>query len=86
MIRLLLFVFSEDFRQTIFGVALRIDRPTMLNWNSLHMTSFAEEADNHLLRSASYKQLSLDLARVQRHTRRTVALFRADMHLMIHHL
>ena len=43
--------FSEDFRQTNCGVALRIDRPTMLKWNSRHMTSFAEETAHHLLRS-----------------------------------
>ena len=35
--------FSEDFRQTNCGVALIIDRPTMLKWNSLQMTSLAEE-------------------------------------------
>ena len=43
--------FSEDFRQTNCGVPLRIDRPTMLKWNSRHMTSFAEETGHHLLRS-----------------------------------
>ena len=35
--------FSEDFRQTNCGVLLRIDRPTLLKWNSRHMTSFAAE-------------------------------------------
>ena len=35
--------FSEDFWQTNCGVPLRIDRPTMVKWNSRHMTSFAEE-------------------------------------------
>ena len=32
-------------------VPLRIDRATMLQWNSRHMTSFAEETGHHLLRS-----------------------------------
>ena len=44
--------FSEDFRQTNCGVPLRIDRPTMLKWNSRHMTSFEEER-GHQLWSAS---------------------------------
>ena len=43
--------FSEDFRQINCGVPLRIDRPTMLKWNSRYMTSFAEETGHHLLRS-----------------------------------
>ena len=30
--------FSEDFRQTNCGVALKIDRPTMLKWNIRHMS------------------------------------------------
>ena len=33
------------------GVPLRIDRPTMLKWNSHHMSSFAKETGHHLLRS-----------------------------------
>ena len=45
--------FTEDFRQTNCGVPLRIDHPTMLKWNSRHMTSFAEETGDHVLRSAS---------------------------------
>ena len=45
--------FGEDFRQTNCGVSLRIDRRTMLNWNSRHMTSFAEETGHHLIQSAS---------------------------------
>ena len=45
--------YCEDFRQTNCGVPLRIDRPTMLKWNCRHMTSFAEEIGDHLLRSAS---------------------------------
>ena len=47
--------FSEDFRQTNGGVPLRIDRPMLLKRNSRHMTSFAEETGDHLLRSASSK-------------------------------
>ena len=43
--------FTKDFRQTNCGVPLKIDRPTMLKWNSRHMTSFAEETGDHLLRS-----------------------------------
>ena len=43
--------FSENFRQTNCGVPLRMDRPTMLMWNSRHMTSFAEKTGHHLLRS-----------------------------------
>ena len=43
--------FSEDFRQTDCGVPLRIDRPTMLKWNSSHMASFVEETGHHFLRS-----------------------------------
>ena len=42
---------SEDFKQTNCGVTLGIDRPTMVKWNSRHMTSFAEETGDHLLRS-----------------------------------
>ena len=62
--------FSEDFRQTNCGIPLRIDR---------HMTSFAKQASN--FRSWFFhKQLSLDLARVQRPTWWTVALFRAHTH------
>ena len=45
--------FPEDFRQTNCGVPFRIDRPTMLKWNSRHMSSFAEETADNLLRSAS---------------------------------
>ena len=37
----------EDFRQTNFGVALRIDRPTMLKWNSRHITSFTKQTGDH---------------------------------------
>ena len=44
--------FSEDFRQTNCGVPLRIDRRTLLKWNSRHLTSFVEETGNHLLGSA----------------------------------
>ena len=56
MIRLLLFVsqISPKTTQTNCGVPLRIYRPTMVKWNSLHMTSFAEESGQHLLRSASF--------------------------------
>ena len=45
--------FSEDFRQTNSRLPLRIDRPTLLKWNSGHMTHSAEETGDHLLRSAS---------------------------------
>ena len=41
----------EDFWQTSAGLPLRIDRTTMLKCNSRHMTSFAEKAGYHLLRS-----------------------------------
>ena len=43
--------FSEDFRQINCGVPYRIDRPTMVKWNSRHMTSVAEETGHYLLRS-----------------------------------
>ena len=43
--------FSEDFRQRHCRVPLRIDSPTMLKWNSHHMTTFAEETGYHLLRN-----------------------------------
>ena len=42
---------SADFRLTNYGVPPRIERPTMLKWNSRHMTSCAEETGDHLLRS-----------------------------------
>uniref|UniRef100_A0A0K2TFH4 Uncharacterized protein n=1 Tax=Lepeophtheirus salmonis TaxID=72036 RepID=A0A0K2TFH4_LEPSM len=45
--------FSKDFRQTNCDIPLRTDCHTMLKWNSRHMTSFAEETGDHLLRSAS---------------------------------
>ena len=45
--------FCEDFRPTNCGVSLRIDRPTIIKWNSHHMTSFADETGDHLLRGAS---------------------------------
>ena len=47
---------SEDFRQTNCGVTLKMDRPTMLKWNSRHMNSFAEEVGHHLLRSDYFKK------------------------------
>ena len=40
--------FFEDLRQTNYGVALRMECPTMLKWNSRHM---GEETGNHLIRS-----------------------------------
>ena len=43
--------FSEDFKQTNCGVSLRIDRRTILKWNSRSMTCFTEEIGDHLLRS-----------------------------------
>ena len=46
--------FSEDFRQTNCGVPLKIDRPTLPKWNSRHMTSFAAEIGDYLIRSAFY--------------------------------
>ena len=45
---------SEYVRQTNCGLPLRVDSPTMLKWNSRHMTSFAEETVHHLLRSVSF--------------------------------
>uniref|UniRef100_A0A0K2T6I6 Uncharacterized protein n=1 Tax=Lepeophtheirus salmonis TaxID=72036 RepID=A0A0K2T6I6_LEPSM len=35
-------------------VPLRIDRPTMLKWNSRHMTSFAKETGDHLLQTTYF--------------------------------
>ena len=46
--------FSKDFRQTNYGVPLRMDRHTLLKWISRHMASFAEETGDHLLRSAFF--------------------------------
>ena len=46
--------FCENFRQTNCGVPLRIERPTMLKWNTRHMTSFGEEIGDHLLQNASF--------------------------------
>ena len=43
----------EEFRQINCFVPLRIDRPTMLKWNSCHFTSFAEETGGRLLRNVS---------------------------------
>ena len=54
MIRLCFLNFSEDFRQTNCDVPLRIDRRTMLKWNSRYMSNFAEETAGHLLRSAFF--------------------------------
>ena len=69
--------FFEDFRQTTWGVTLRIDRPTLLKWNSRLMTSFA---------CFFHEQLSLDLARLRRPTWWNVVLFRAHTHRsMIRH-
>ena len=45
--------FSADYRQTNCGVILRIDRPTLLKWNSRHMINFVEKIGDHLW-SASY--------------------------------
>ena len=52
-VRLFLFVFQicPKTKWTNCGVPLRIDRATMLKWNSRPMTSFAEETGHHLLRS-----------------------------------
>uniref|UniRef100_A0A0K2TY68 Uncharacterized protein n=1 Tax=Lepeophtheirus salmonis TaxID=72036 RepID=A0A0K2TY68_LEPSM len=41
--------FSEDFRQKNCDVPLKIDRLTIVKWNSRHMTSFVEETCDHLL-------------------------------------
>ena len=41
--------FSDDFKQTNCSVPLRIERPTMLKWNSRHLTNFGEETADHLL-------------------------------------
>ena len=52
MFRLLLFVVgisSKTMQRNCGGVPFRIDCPTMLKWNSRHMTSFAEEIGDHLL-------------------------------------
>ena len=38
--------------KTNCGVPLKIDRLTIFKWNSHHMTSFAEETGDNLLRSA----------------------------------
>ena len=43
--------YSEGFRQLNCGVLLRMDRPTMVKWNSRHISSLAEETGHHLLRS-----------------------------------
>ena len=49
------FVFSCSFLEIFWrlyaNIPLRIDRATMLKWNSRHMTSFAEGFLDHLLRS-----------------------------------
>ena len=58
----------------------------MLKWNSRHMTSFAEETTS-ASKCLFHEQLSMDLARVQRPTRWTVAFFRAHTHeSIIRHL
>ena len=44
---------SKDFRQTNCIVPLRIERSTMVGKTGSHMTSFAEETVDHLLRNAS---------------------------------
>ena len=52
------FVFScsvFEFLQRNCGVPVRIDRATLLKWNSRYMTSFAEKTCYHLLRSAFCK-------------------------------
>ena len=49
MIRL--FCTFYEFLRRNCGVPLRIDRATMLKWNSRYLTSFAEQTGNHLLRS-----------------------------------
>ena len=53
MTRLPLFVFRVPPKKC--GVPLRADRPLLLKWNSRHMTSFAEETVDYLLRSVSFK-------------------------------
>ena len=47
---------SEEFRQRICGVPIRIDRPTLLKWNSRHMISFAEETGVYLLRNSFFHE------------------------------
>ena len=77
--------FSEDLRQTNCGVQLRIDRPTILKWNSRHgHVQFCRISASKCFFN---EQLSLDLAHLRRPTRWTVVLFQAHMlRAMIRHL
>ena len=51
--------FCEDFFQINSGEPLRIDRPTMLMWNSRHMNTFVE------VKGFLREELPLDLARIK---------------------